>query len=213
MAQAGTVPHGIEKEAGPGPQAMTGIVDRLHDLADGRESIRIDELTRRIGAQGHAPLLLVAAIFLIMPIGMVPGVGGALGIVIAAAGLQMLRGQRGIWIPPFMARRELPAEKIRAAAERIRPVAAWLRRRLRIRLETLARGRVSLTIIALLLMLSGGSMLVLGAIPVAAPIVGLPIAVFAFGILARDGYVVAGGYLLLLSAAGALFFADRLFGG
>lgn len=36
----------------------------------------------------------------------------------------------------------------------------------------------------------------LGAIPIAVPLLGLPIAAFALGILGRDGVVVAIGYAL-----------------
>lgn len=62
----------------------------------------------------------------------------------------------------------------------------------------LVRGTLSLTIIAMILLLTGGSLLVLGAIPVAAPLIGLPIGLFALGILARDGVVVAVGYGLIV---------------
>ncbi|TMV45050.1 exopolysaccharide biosynthesis protein, partial [Thioclava sp. BHET1] len=61
-----------------------------------------------------------------------------------------------------------------------------------------------LRLIATILVLSGGSLLVIGGIPIAAPILGLPIAVFALGLLSRDGAVVAAGYLLVLAAIATL---------
>lgn len=81
--------------------------------------------------------------------------------------------------------------------------AEWLRRHLHPRWEALANGRLSLSVVAVILVLMGGSLLVLGAIPVAAPLVGLPIALFAFGILAWDGAVAGAGYgLIVLTLAG-----------
>lgn len=184
----------------PGPKALPRMVTRLRDLArDGAsdDCISIGHLARTIGAQGHAPLLMVVALFMILPVGMIPGIGGALGVLVAVIGLQILRGRRGVWLPGFIARREIPASHIARAADRIEPFANWLRHRLCVRWEAVASGSVSLGVIAVLLILAGGSLLVLGAVPVAAPLVGLPVAVFAVGILGRDGVVVAAGYVLI----------------
>ena len=180
-----------------GPEAVPALVDRLHALADGAETVSFAEINRTIGAQGHAPLLMVVSLFMVLPIGMIPGVGGALGAIVALIGLQMLLGRKGIGLPDVFGRRTLSSERLRRAAVRIRPAADWLRKRLRPRWSALAEGRVSLSIMAILLILAGGSLLVLGAIPVTTPLLGLPVAVFALGVLGRDGMVVAAGYVLL----------------
>ena len=180
-----------------GPEAVPALVDRLKALADGSETVSFAELNRTIGAQGHAPLLMVVSIFMILPIGMIPGIGGALGAIVALIGVQMLRGSKGIGLPDLFGRRTLSADRLRRVAIRIRPIADWLRKRLRPRWSALAEGRVSLCIMAILLIVAGGSLLVLGAIPVTTPLLGLPVAVFALGVLGRDGMVVAAGYVLL----------------
>jgi hypothetical protein len=207
------IPQGADPSmAGPGPDAMPQLIDRLNRLAEGRDTVTIGELVRTIGAQGHAPLLMIAAIFMILPFGMIPGVGGALGTLIAVIGFHMLLGAKKIALPRFIRDRELPADRICDAVRRLRPGAHWLRKNLHIRMEYLSGSRVSLTIIALLLMITGGSMVVLGALPIAAPIMGLPIAVFAFGILARDGAVVLGGYLMVVAAFAAMILLRSLIG-
>ena len=180
-----------------GPEAVPALVDRLKALADGSETVSFAELNRTIGAQGHAPLLMVVSIFMVLPIGMIPGIGGALGAIVALIGVQMLLGREGIGLPDLFGRRTLSAERLRRVAVRIRPIADWLRKRLRPRWSALAEGRVSLCIMAILLIVAGGSLLVLGAIPVTTPLLGLPVAVFALGVLGRDGMVVAAGYVLL----------------
>lgn len=176
---------------------MPQLLDRLDRLTWHREQVRFDEIVTTIGAQGHAPLLLVAAVLMILPIGMVPGIGGALGLLVAVIGAQMLRGHRGIWLPGFIRRRSVPAERLNTGLTWLRPKMVWLCRHLRIRLEFLSGSRASLNIIALVLILAGLSLIVLGAVPVTVPLTGLPVAVFAFGILARDGAVVAVGYVML----------------
>jgi hypothetical protein len=89
--------------------------------------------------------------------------------------------------------------------DRIHPLSVFLARHLDEQMKWLAAGRGSLTIIAGLLIVAGGSLVILGAIPVAVPLIGLPIAVFSVGIIACDGAVVAAGYLVLTAtAAGVL---------
>ena len=174
-------------------------MDRLDGLTRDCERVRFGDIVSTIGAQGHAPLLLVAAVLMILPIGMVPGVGGALGLLVAVIGAQMLRGHRGIWLPEFIARRSLPADRLSSGIGWICPAMAWLRRHLHIRMEYISSSRASLSIIALVLIAAGISLIVLGAVPLAVPLTGLPIAVFAFGIPARDGAVVMAGYVMLVA--------------
>lgn len=197
-------PKGAEIAAGPGPDAMPKLVDRLERLASRTDTITLDDLVRTIGAQGHAPLLMISALFLVLPVGMIPGVGGALGALVAAIGVQMLLGHRDVWLPQMLRDRAVPADKVRRIARYIHPGAEWLRHHLHVRMETLSGGRVSLSVIAVILIVAGGSLIVVGAIPIAAPLMGFPIAVFSFGILARDGVVVGAGYALLAGSV-ALF--------
>lgn len=75
-----------------GPAALSEVVDGLQSAAQDVEAVTLDQLTKKIGAQGHAPLLMVVAVLMILPTGMIPGIGGALGTLIAVIGVQMLLG-------------------------------------------------------------------------------------------------------------------------
>lgn len=189
-----------------GPEAMPALVDRLRGLCEDRETVSFGLLAQTIGSQGHAPLLLVAAIFMVLPIGMIPGVGGALGVLVAAVGLQMFLNRKGVFLPRFFAKRELPADKICALADKIQPVFEWLRDRMAIRWEILSRGRASIMVIAVILMICGGSLVVIGAIPIATPLMGVPVTLFAIGLLARDGVVVALAYLSVIAVTVAFVY-------
>lgn len=196
---------GAEIASGPGPEAVPHLIDRLRKLGRAEEEVTVGDLVRAFGAQGHAPLLVIVALLMILPVGMIPGVGGALGLLSAAIGAQMLAGREGVWLPGFMRRRGISAARVTRLAERVRPVSAFLARHLDARMEWLAAGRASLSVIAVLLIVTGGSLVIVGAIPVAVPLLGLPIAIFAIGIMARDGAVVAAGYVLLAATAAAVW--------
>lgn len=192
---------GAEVASGPGPDAVPELVDRLQKLGRSGEEVTVGDLVEAFGAQGHAPLLMVVALLMIVPIGMIPGIGGALGLLAAAIGVQMIAGREGVWLPGFLRRRGISSRRVCAVADRVGPVSTFLARHLQERMERLAAGRVSLSVIAVVLIVAGGSLVVLGAVPVAVPLIGLPIAVFAIGIMARDGAVVAAGYALLAVTA------------
>jgi hypothetical protein len=194
-------PDDAASGAASGPEVMPRLVDRLSQLAGDRREVTVGDIVDAFGAQGHAPLLMIVAILMILPVGMIPGVGGALGLLTAAIGVQMIAGRKGVWLPGFMRRRGVSADRIEAIARTAHPVMDRLSRRLDERMEWLASGRASLTLIATILVAAGASLVVLGTIPVAVPLFGLPIAVFAIGILARDGVVVAAGYVLIAGAA------------
>ncbi|WP_244641036.1 exopolysaccharide biosynthesis protein [Allosediminivita pacifica] len=189
------------------------MVDRLRELAQDRDQVSFDQLVQTMGQQGNAPLLMVCALLMISPIGMIPGVGGALGVVVAIVGFQILMRQTRIDLPHFIGKRCIPARHIRKTADKIHPAADFLRRFLHVRLTSLAEGRASLSVVAVILMLGGGSLLVLGAIPVATPLIGLPVAVYAFGIIARDGAVVAGGHVLVVLVTAGIWYFRAQTGG
>ncbi|MGS4948214.1 exopolysaccharide biosynthesis protein [Meridianimarinicoccus sp. RP-17] len=188
-----------------GPQALPGAVDRLRALGARERDINLGDLVDAFGAQGHAPLLMIVSILMIVPVGMIPGVGGALGLLAAAIGVQMIAGRDGIWMPRSARQRSVSAARVTAIADKVYPFSVFLARFLEARWQWLAAGRVSVVAIGFLVTLAGLSLLVIGVIPVLVPLMGLPVAVFAMGLMAEDGAVVAGGYGLLIAISAGTF--------
>lgn len=204
------------KTSGPnasGPRALPRLIDRLDRLAAERDEISLDNLVQEIGIHGHAPLLMVVALLMILPLGMIPGVGGALGLIAALIGLQMLIGGQRVALPGFIGRRKIPSDRLRKFLARIRPTTLRMSLILKVRLEPLAVSRPAVTLIGLALIVAGLSLLIIGAIPVATPLLGLPVAIFSVGLLTRDGMAVAGGWILLGAAAMTIFAAGQTLAG
>lgn len=177
---------------------LAAMVDALESLAEDRHSVLFGEVADVLGRRGHGPLLFVLSAFLILPVGMIPGVGGALGILMAVVGVEMLRGRRGIWLPGFLRKRSLPAARIAGAAARMRGPVERIARILKPRFTSLVRNPLSIFAIAALLIVGGLSMIVIGAIPILSPLVGLPVLCFALGVTAADGRFILAGYALVL---------------
>lgn len=187
-----------------GPHAVPGAVDRLRKLGARDGDVTLGDLIDAFGAQGHAPLLLIVSVLMVVPVGMIPGIGGALGLLAAAIGVQMIAGRAGVWMPRPLRQRSVSAARVRSIADRLYPISIFLARCLAARWQWLAAGRLSVVAIGVMVMLAGLSLVVIGAIPVLVPLMGLPIAVFAVGLMAQDGAVVAGGYGLLVAIAASV---------
>lgn len=197
----------------PGPRALPRLIDRLDRLAADREQISLNDLVEEIGTHGHAPLLMVVALLMILPLGMIPGVGGALGLLAALIGLQMLIGGKQVALPGFLGRRKIPSDRLRKILAKIRPTTLRMSLILKVRFAPLADSRLAVTLIGIALILAGLSLLVIGAIPVATPLLGLPVAIFSVGLLTRDGMAVAGGWIVLGLAVMTILAAGQTLAG
>ncbi len=193
-----------DKAVGDGPQTVVTIVDMLDDLGAGRDVVSFGKIIDTLGARGFGPLLFGLAVLLVLPIGMIPGVGGAIGVVMAVIGVQMLRGRGRVWLPRFIRRRCLSAQRLKHASDLLRPRMEWLRRHTHQRLTPLAEGGLSLRVIAALLILAGLGMAIFGAIPILPPLMGASVLFFALGLTTRDGAAVVLGYLLVLLPVAAI---------
>lgn len=213
LFSSATAPRPIGFSLHSGPRALPRLIDRLDRLAAQSTRVSLDDLVREIGTHGHAPLLMVVALLMILPLGMIPGVGGALGLFAALIGVQMLIGRDRVALPRFIGRRSVPSVRLRGFLARIRPTSLRMSRILKVRLEPLAVSRLAICLIGVALILAGLSLLVVGAIPMATPLLGLPIAVFSVGLLCRDGLAVIGGWVMLALAAGAIFAAGHSLAG
>lgn len=190
------LPHGTTMAAVSGPQAVPRAVVRLRRLAERETTITPGDLIDAFGASGHTLLRMIVSVLMIVPIGVIPGVGGALGLLAAAIGLQMVAGRSGVWMPKTVRARSVSAARVTTIADRVYPVSVFSAQHLDARWGWLAAGPPSVVAIGVTVLLVGLSLLLVGAISIFVPLMGLPIAVFAIGLMAEDGAVVAVGYAL-----------------
>jgi len=135
-------------------------------------------------------LLFVSTIPAFIPI---PGVGGAVsGPLVILIGLQLLIGLRQPWLPKFLARRG----PHRSAMARFRDLLApWLTR-----LEKLVKPRLPVLLDHRLADFFTGVLLVLLGLLLSLPIpftnylFGALLLLFAFALLERDGWLMAGAW-------------------
>jgi hypothetical protein len=106
---------------------------------------------------------------------------------------QLLAGRHSFWLPGFISRRSVTAQRLDSGLRRIQPVARWIDRFLRPRLTFLMNGVATYLVAAACLSLA--CMLpVLELVPFGAAAPALAITAFALAMVANDGILAVLGY-------------------
>lgn len=169
-------------------------VRRLRETLSG--PLTFGELAGRMGRDGIGLLAVVLAVPFLQPVPLA-GLGTPVGLVLAAAGLQLARGKGELALPGFVARRRLDArvvEKLLALAERL---LRFVERLTRPRWRTVIAPRVYGGVIAAL----GIALAVPVFVPLGSPSIALAIALLGLALLEEDGLI---GLLGLLAAVASL---------
>lgn len=184
----------------PGLPAPDRLSDMLADLAadTARERVSAADLLDSFGDRAMGVLLFIFALPNVMPIGL-PGTSMVLGVPLTFLTAQMVLGARRPWLPGWIRARSLRQEDFAAVIRRILPLLHRVERVVRPRLAALTTVPAERMIGLLGLVLSVTIAL---PIPFGNALPACTIAVLAFGLIERDGAIVAlGGLLSVVSFA------------
>lgn len=178
-----------------GPESLGEILDRFDKLAHQGTRVAVADLVDAVGTRSYGPFLVVPALIELSPVGGVPGVPTALAAVVVLFAAQMLFGRRRLWMPEWVARRSLGAQRLARLVEAVRPMAQRMDRWFHGRLRALTSGvglRVAaLACIALALMVPP-----LELFPFASSAPMGAIALIGLALLVRDGVLMIAASLL-----------------
>jgi hypothetical protein len=169
----------------------------------GGERVKLGELMDEIeDEEGPGPVLFLLTLPVLVPTP--PGVSMVLALPLLVIAPQIVVGRRELWIPAWLADRQIKRASLGKLIRRILRPLAWLERLVKPRL-TFLTGRigaafvgVAATVIALVLVLP---------IPAANLVPSVALALFALGLTRRDGLLVLAGYGLMGLAALVIWLA------
>ncbi|HBT32592.1 MAG TPA: hypothetical protein DEB15_07040 [Pusillimonas sp.] len=196
-----------ESREGDRNHPLEHVIDSIIDLAKKQEAVSVADIQEKVGQRSFGPFLFIPAIFVISPLGGVPGVPTLLSLVVMITAGQMLFGRRHFWLPGLVSKRSFKGERIESAMQKIRPVVRVIDKALRPRLQHVTQKPWS-RVVAGLCVLCALAVPPLEVVPLGSVGPFVAIALIGLGFIGRDGLFV---WLGILAAAVALYLLSFVF--
>ena len=180
---------------------LENVLDRAIKETDG-DKVSFGDLLDMFGHRSFGPVVaLLGLIAVIPPVGGIPGLPAAIGLIILLFSAQIVFGASHIWVPDFIENLSIEKEKLRKAEDRW---SKWLKRIDRLISERMdfLTGGWAVYIAAILISVLAILMIPLELVPFAAAAPGVAIMVFGLAFVARDGVLMLIGYATSAIAIG-----------
>jgi len=186
---------------------LQSILEKVDDAVEHGET-DLKSLIESFGNRAFGPILTLVGLFMMTPLGAIPGVPIAFAVIVITFAGQLLLARKTPWMPEVLRKVKIQKPKVDKARRFVRPVLAAVDGILRPRFQVLATGPATV-VAALIAIILALTMFPLGAVPFGVVIPGFLIGLFGLGIMARDGIVMSLAFIL---SGGAAFLIVRLVG-
>jgi len=166
-------------------EEKTAALLRTALLSTPGERVTVDQVLEPLKRRAFGFLLLLLAIPNFIPVPL--GIGGVMGVLVVALGLEMLIGLEQPWVPCFLRRRTMSREGLLRFLDRIEPVTRRLEKLCKPRAQRLTRRPFTFVSGAIMLLI--GLLLAL-PIPFTNYVFGAMLIAFAFALVERDGVLL-----------------------
>lgn len=169
-------------------RALSDLLDDLERSSTG-DSIAVGDVVESLGDRSFASLMLIFSLISTSPASAIPGLTTLVGATVFLMTAQMIAGRKSLWLPGVITRRRMSTSMLRTGID-------WLRRPLRF-VERFLKARLTFLlhrpwIFVPLVCILGLTLVmpVMELIPASGSIASAAIALFAAGLLTRDGGLV-----------------------
>lgn len=183
---------------------IVSVLDELESEVEGRDEIAFGTFLEKLAERGFGPILLVLSAFLLLPVGMIPGMPAIIGAALILVGWQLFKGHNGVRVPEMLKKWQIDADRITESLHRARPWARKIGSLLGKPLNWMTRSRTMLVCVAIAVAASGAVMIGMGFVPGLPAILAVPILMFGTGLTSGNGALVAAGLALVLPAAAGI---------
>lgn len=175
--------------------ALSDVLDRLEDSIQS-ESISVQDVVEHLGHRSFASVMLIFSLISASPASAIPGITAIVAVIVLILVVQMLVGRECLWLPGFIAQRHMSAAKLCKGMGWLRKPVRFVERFLRPRLTFLFH-RPWLYVPLLLILGLTLFMPFMEIIPTSGSVASAVIALFAAGLLTRDGALVLASFVVL----------------
>lgn len=178
-------------------QALSDVLDRLERAATG-ESITVEDVVEALGHRSFAALMLIFSLISTSPASGIPGLTTLVGAIVFLLAIQMVLGRDSVWLPRVVTKRRMSTGTLCKGIGWLRRPVGFVERFLRPRLGFLYH-RPWIYLPLLLILGLTAVMPVMEAVPTSGSLASAVIAVFAAGLLTKDGTLAVAAMALLLA--------------
>jgi len=176
---------------------LQSVLDQIEIALDGADSVDLKTVVEAFGNRAFGPIMVLSGLCMMTPLGAIPGIPPAFGVIVIVFATQLLFRRRTPWMPEVLRRVRIPADKLLKVKEKVRPVLAKIDGIISPRLLWAVTGpmQVVISLIAIILSLT---FFPLGMVPFGVLAPALIVLILGLGITARDGVLILIGLSLSL---------------
>lgn len=185
-------------------RALSEVLDHLESSAHD-ESIKVEEVIETLGRKSFAALMLVFSLISASPASAIPGLTATVAGIVFILVVQMIAGRDCVWLPGFITKRRMSTAKLCKGIGWLRRPVQFIERFLKARL-TFFFHRPWFWLPLILILALTMFMPFMEVVPTSGSIASAVIALFAAGLLTRDGALVLMSLILLSSVPVAVWY-------
>tara|TARA_R110002049_G_scaffold10127_3_gene50445 strand:+ start:154007 stop:154597 length:591 start_codon:yes stop_codon:yes gene_type:complete len=176
--------------------ALSKVLDQIDGLAEANSDVAVQDIIDCLGQHSFASTMLSFSLISASPASGVPGVTAFMALVIFILAMQMVIGRKHLWLPGFVVHRRISADKLGKGVQWLRKPTRFVERCLKER-ATFMVHRPWLFLPLFLVIALTMVMPFLEFVPMSGSIASAIIALFAAGLLTRDGALVSVTLVLM----------------
>lgn len=188
---------GPDAKARHKPGNLHRLVKQVASAGDA-DGVTLRAIVDKLGPRSFGPMLLVPALAIVSPASAIPTVPTILSFAIGLVAIQILLQHDKVWLPDFLLRKRLSARRFGQSLTFLRKLAYWLDPFINERLTGLTDrpgNFVALAICSVMPLF----MPLIELMPFVTSFVACALALFAAGLLFRDGVLMLAGYAVVVS--------------
>ncbi|MBL0420713.1 exopolysaccharide biosynthesis protein [Ramlibacter sp. AW1] len=186
------------------PKALSDVLDHLESAAHG-DSVTVEEVVQKLGHKSFAALMLIFSLISTSPASAIPGITATVAVIVFILVVQMILGRKCVWLPQFITRRHMSTKKLCKGISWLRKPVQFVERFLKERLTFLLH-RPWLYLPLVLILALTLFMPFMEVVPTSGSIASAVIALFAAGLLMRDGALVVLSFVVLAALPVAVWY-------
>ena len=180
------------------------MLQQLCDAATD-ERVTVDAMLEAVGRRSFGPLILLAGLVTLSPVGDIPGVPTMVAVLVLLLSAQLLWGRSSFWLPGWLLRKSIARTKMTKSIGWLERPARFIDRFLRPRLSMFVEG-FAVRVIATVSLLISLAMPVMEVIPFSASGAGAALTAFGLALIARDGLMALLALIFTVTTGGLILY-------